>query len=83
MQRNCKNKAGPKIQAAEQRAVVAHSASYGLNRPPTDEAPGGAKENHFSTTHFFRPQPGQELFLPIRSQGFTVGYSVAHTNQSN
>jgi len=31
--------------AAEQRPVVAHSASYGLVRPKNVQAPAGAKEN--------------------------------------
>jgi hypothetical protein len=30
--------------AAEQRTVVAYSASYGFNRPQTHQAPAGAKE---------------------------------------
>jgi hypothetical protein len=30
--------------AAEQRTVVAHSASYGFSRPQTHQAPVGAKE---------------------------------------
>ena len=36
--------------AAEQRTVVAHSASYGFNRPQTHQAPVGAKENYFIAT---------------------------------
>jgi hypothetical protein len=36
--------------AAEQRAIVAHSASYGFNRPQTHQAPAGAKENYSSAT---------------------------------
>jgi hypothetical protein len=36
--------------AAEQRAIVAHSASYGFSRPQTHQAPAGAKENYSSAT---------------------------------
>ena len=32
--------------AAEQRTIVAHSASYGFSRPQTHQAPAGAKENY-------------------------------------
>jgi len=33
------------ILAAEQRPVVAHSASYGLDRPENIQAPSGAEES--------------------------------------
>ena len=48
--------------AAEQRPAVAHSASYGFNRPRTHQAPAGARENHHSTTHFVRPVRGLNRF---------------------
>jgi len=32
--------------AAEQRTIVAHSASYGFSRPQIHQAPAGAKENY-------------------------------------
>jgi len=35
--------------AAEQRTIVAHSASYGFDCPQTHQAPAGAKENYFIT----------------------------------
>lgn len=38
--------------AAEQRAIVAHSASYGSDRPHISQAPAGAADNHGSTPHF-------------------------------
>ena len=41
--------------AAEQRTIVAHSASYGSSRPQILRAPAGATEEHHSNTHFFRP----------------------------
>jgi hypothetical protein len=44
--------------AAEQRTAVAHSASYGFNHPQTHQAPAGAKKDHRSITHFFRPIRG-------------------------
>jgi len=44
--------------AAEQRTVVAHSASYGSGRPQIYPAPAGAIENHPTTTRFFRPVRG-------------------------
>jgi len=37
--------------AAEQRPVVAHNASYGLNRSKAIQAPAGAEENRASQTH--------------------------------
>jgi hypothetical protein len=46
------------ILTAEQRAIVAHSASYGSGRPQIFQAPAGATENHGLTTHFFRPIRG-------------------------
>jgi hypothetical protein len=48
--------------AAEQRTIVAHSASYGSSRPQIFQAPAGATENHVSTTHFFRPVRGFNYF---------------------
>jgi len=48
--------------AAEQRATVAHSASYGSGRPQIFQAPTGATENHGSTIHFFRPLRGLNRF---------------------
>ena len=68
MQKDCENKTITKNQAAEQRAIVAHSASYGFSRPQISPAPAGATENQFSTTHFFRPVRGLNPFA-IRSHG--------------
>ena len=51
--------------AAEQRTVVAHSASYGSVRPQIFQAPAGATENHRSKTHFFRPIRGLNRFACI------------------
>lgn len=48
--------------AAEQRAIVAHSASYGFNRPQTHQAPAGAKENRHLATYSFRPIRGLNRF---------------------
>jgi len=39
--------------AAEQRTVVAHSASYGFDHPQIFQAPAGATENHDSTLRSF------------------------------
>jgi hypothetical protein len=49
--------------AAEQRAIVAHSASYGFNRMPNLKAPAGATENHGSKFPFLPPHPGLEFVL--------------------
>ncbi len=54
--------------AAEQRTIVAHSASYGFNHPQISKAPAGATENHRSTTRFFRPIRGLNRFT-TRSHG--------------
>jgi hypothetical protein len=59
--------------AAEQRAIVAHSASYGFNRPHFSQAPAGAKENHGSISHFFRPIRGLSCFLHAVPTVDTVG----------
>jgi hypothetical protein len=59
--------------AAEQRAIVAHSASYGSDRPHISQAPTGATENHGSSSHFFRPIRGLNCFLSIPTV-VTVGY---------
>jgi hypothetical protein len=39
--------------AAEQRAIVAHSASYGLGRPRILKAPAGAADGCFIDTNIF------------------------------
>jgi hypothetical protein len=54
--------------AAEQRAIVAHSVSYGSGHPQISQAPAGAAENHGSITVFFRPIRGSNYFA-IRSHG--------------
>jgi hypothetical protein len=46
------------VLAAEQRTIVAHSASCGFNHPQTHQAPAGAKENY---TH-----AKQIIYRPIR-----------------
>ena len=60
--------------AAEQRAIVAHSASYGFDRPQISQAPAGAAENHGSTFHFFRPIRGLNRFLHSIPTIGIVGY---------
>ena len=60
--------------AAEQRTVVAHSASYGSDRPHIYQAPAGAAENRGSTFHFFRPIRGLNRFLHSVPTVDTVGY---------
>jgi hypothetical protein len=60
--------------AAEQRAIVAHSASYGFDRPQIYQAPAGATENHGSTSHFFRPIRGLNNFFHSVPTVDTVGY---------
>ena len=60
--------------AAEQRAIVAHSASYGFDRPQISQAPPGATESHGSTSHFFRPIRGLNCFLHSVPTVDTVGY---------
>jgi len=71
--------------AAEQRTVVAHSASYGSVRPQIFQAPAGATENHRSKTHFFRPIRGLNRFayiFPRLSPWATFArHSVANPNQ--
>jgi hypothetical protein len=59
--------------AAEQRAIVAHSASYGSDRPQISQAPAGATENHGSTAYFFRPIRGLNYFFTFRSHDWHRG----------
>jgi hypothetical protein len=69
--------------AAEQRTVVAHSASYGSVSPQISKAPAGAAENHNLTTYFFRPIRGLNRFansFPRLSPWATISHhSVAET----
>ncbi|HZF01906.1 MAG TPA: hypothetical protein VE344_08430 [Methylomirabilota bacterium] len=60
--------------AAEQRAAVAHSASYGKMCHCIFQAPAGAKENHETKAHFFRPIRGLNCFADIVPTVVTVGY---------
>jgi len=60
--------------AAEQRAIVAHSASHGSDCPHISQAPAGATENQGSITHFFRPIRGLNRFANINPTVDTVGY---------
>jgi hypothetical protein len=60
--------------AAEQRTKVAHSASYGSDRPHISQAPAGAAENHGLTSHFFRPIRGLNYFSHSIPTVDTVGY---------
>jgi hypothetical protein len=60
--------------AAEQRTIIAHSASYGSDRPQISQAPAGAIENHGSTSHFFRPIRGLNCFSHFVPTVDTVGY---------
>ena len=63
--------------AAEQRAVVAHSASYGFDRPRISQAPAGATENHDLKPHFFRPVRGLNHFADIVPTANAVGYYLS------
>jgi hypothetical protein len=60
--------------AAEQPAIVAHSASYGFSRPQISKAPAGATENHTIKIHLFRPIRGLNYFADIVPTVVTVGY---------
>ena len=62
------------VPAAERRALVAHSASYGVSRPQIFQAPAGAIDNHGSKTKFFRPIQGFNYFNHPVPTVFTVGY---------
>ena len=53
--------------AAEQRAIVAHSASYGVGRPQIFPAPAGAEENHLDSPKILSPHPGLEFILGLYS----------------
>jgi hypothetical protein len=55
--------------AAEQRTIVAHSASYGFGPPPVSQAPAGATESHGSKFHFSRPIRGLNRLGARRSHG--------------
>jgi hypothetical protein len=60
--------------AAEQRVIVAHSASYGSDRPQISKAPAGATENHGSTQYFSRPIRGLNYLFHFAPTIGIVGY---------
>jgi hypothetical protein len=60
--------------AAELRAIVAHSASYGFNRPHIFQATAGATENHDSAPYFFRPIRSLKYFIHSVPTVGIVGY---------
>ena len=47
--------------AAEQRATVAHGASYGFGQTHISKAPDGAAENRFEMRLDLPPRPGLEF----------------------
>jgi hypothetical protein len=49
--------------AAEQRTIVAHSASYGFDRPQIFPAPAGAEENQLDPPKNLSPHPGLKNIL--------------------
>ena len=61
--------------AAEQRAIVAHSASYGVGRPQVFPAPAGAAENQLDSSKILSPYPGlKSIFDQRLPTVITVGY---------
>ena len=61
--------------AAEQRAIVAHSASYGFGRAQIFPAPAGAEENHLDSSKILSPHPGLKSIFDQRFPTvITVGY---------
>jgi hypothetical protein len=60
--------------AAEQRAIVAHSASYGFGRPQIFPAPAGAEENHLDSPKNLSPHPGLKYFHQCFPTALAVGY---------
>jgi hypothetical protein len=61
--------------AAEQRATVAHSASYGFSRPQIFPAPAGAEENHLDSPKNLSPHPGRKS---IFDQSFPTAITVCY-----
>ena len=61
--------------AAEQRAIVAHSVSYGFGRSQISPAPAGAEENHLDSSKNLSPHPGLKSIFDQRFPTvITVGY---------
>jgi hypothetical protein len=61
--------------ATEQRATVAHSASYGFGRPQIFPAPAGAEENQLDSPRNLSPHPGlKSIFVQRLPTVITVGY---------
>ena len=61
--------------AAEQRTIVAHSASYGFGRTQIFPAPAGAEENHLDSPKILSPHPGLKNIFDQRCPTvITVGY---------
>jgi hypothetical protein len=73
------------VKAAEQRAGIAHSGSYGLQCPNFHQAPVGAKENHHLNTHFFRPIRGlnhfANMFPRLSPWAIIARHSVAYADK--
>jgi hypothetical protein len=62
--------------AAEQRAIVAHSASYGSDRPQISQAPaGGVRKPRFNTS-FLSPHPGLESFVRTSFPQFALWATI-------
>jgi hypothetical protein len=61
-------------EAAEQRAAVAHSASYGFWHPRISKAPAGAEENCLTTNPFLSPHPGLEQISHRQPTAIAAGY---------
>ena len=59
--------------AAEQRAAVAHSVSYGVGRSQIFPAPAGAEENHLGSSQKLSPHPGLEFILWLYSHSSRCG----------
>ncbi len=62
--------------AAEQRATVAHSASYGSGRPRISKAPAGAEDNDATKIQLFRPS-GAGMVLIIVFPRLTLWAIIA------
>jgi hypothetical protein len=68
--------------AAEQRTVVAHSASYGFSRPQTHQAPPGAKENYSISTQIICRAVRRSNFLVHCSHSASYGSGRRQISQA-
>jgi len=70
------------VLAAEQRTIVAHSASYGKPCSQIFQAPAGAKENYSTTAQIVRRTIRRSIILAHYSHSASYGSDRPHISQA-